>query len=69
MAGRLINRFGAQAVYGRALGYGEMRRILLAENVERVAQRFLAKDSAKWFQAHPNDLKLLTWAKEASTHV
>lgn len=34
-AGRLIERFGVQAVYGRPLGYGEMRRISIAESIAR----------------------------------
>ncbi len=40
-AARLIDRFGAQAVYGRSLGVREMRRIMLAERVERIARHGL----------------------------
>jgi hypothetical protein len=45
-----------------------MRRILLAENVERVVYKWLSKDGGPWFAAHPHDAKLYTWAKEASQH-
>lgn len=34
-AGRLITRFGVQAVFGRPMTMREMREINLAENVER----------------------------------
>lgn len=63
-AGRLIDRFGAQSVYGRPLGYLEMRRITVAENIERICRKWQEKDAAKWFAKHPDDLKTLTWAKE-----
>lgn len=66
--GRLVNRFGAQAVYGRALGLLEMRRITLAENIERACQKWKAPNAGKWFQAHPDDLVIFDWAKKAYTH-
>ena len=66
-AGRLIDRFGAPAVYGRPLGYEEMRRILLAENVEHVCRKWKDKGAAKYFAEHPDELKTLTWAKEQAT--
>ena len=66
-AGRLIDRFGAQAVYGRPLGYGEMYRIVLAENVEFVCRKWQDKSAGKYFQENPAGLKLFTWAKKAFT--
>jgi len=41
-AGRLIERFGVQAVYGRPLGYGEMRRINLSESI---VQAYRSRDN------------------------
>jgi len=41
-AGRLIERFGVQAVYGRPLGYGEMRRISIAEGI---VQAYRSRDN------------------------
>lgn len=35
-AGRLVDRFGAQAVYGRPMSMKEMRRIVNAEYLERL---------------------------------
>ena len=49
-AGRLIERFGVQAVYGRLLGYGEMRRISIAESIARDYQsrdKYRDKDGAE----------------------
>jgi hypothetical protein len=66
-AGRLIDRFGAQAVYGRPLSYGEMHRILLAENVEHVCRKWLDKGAGKYFTENPATQSLLTWAKKAYT--
>ena len=64
-AGRLIDRFGAPTVYGRPLGYHEMRRILLAESVEHVCRKWNEKGSGKWFAEHPDDTRLLEWARKA----
>ena len=66
-AGRLIDRFGAPTVYGRPLGYQEMQRIMLAERVEHVCRKRQEKDAAKWFAAHPDELRLFNWAKKAYT--
>ena len=66
-AGRLIERFGAQAVYGRPLGYGEMRRIMLAEHIEHVCRKWKTNGAGKYFAEHPDDLKTLTWAREQAT--
>ncbi len=66
--GQLISRFGAQAVYGRTLGIGEMRRIGLAERVAFVCRKWLSPTSGQWFAAHPEDNVLLAWAVEAYKH-
>ena len=67
-AGRLINRYGATAVYGRPLGISEMRRINLAENVERVSRRWQAKGAGAWFAEHPEDQRLLQWVVKVNKH-
>jgi len=44
-----IARFGVQAVIGRTLGAGEMRRIMACENIARAyARRQAAEDWVKW---------------------
>lgn len=49
MAGRLVDRFGAQAVYGRPLGYGEMQSILAAETVVGLHREMKASGNwAEW---------------------
>lgn len=59
-AGRLIDRFGAQAVYGRTLGISEIRRIVAAENVlNSFRARENAGDWAKWSSDHPELAELL----------
>lgn len=61
-AGRLIDRFGAQAVYGRTLGVKEMRRITVAENVARAYEiRQSSSDWVKWSKDNPELAKLLEY--------
>jgi hypothetical protein len=67
-AGRLINRYGAGAVYGRLLGVREMRRINLAENLEHICRRWLEPKAGEWFAAHPEQMQLFQWAVKAHTH-
>ncbi len=55
-----IDRFGAEAVMGRALGYGEIRRMILAENIVRVVRdQAHAENAADWANEHPSDAALL----------
>jgi hypothetical protein len=65
---RLVSRYGAQAVYGRPLGVVEARRLALTENVEQVCRRWAGPEAGKWFESHPDDMRLLTWAAKAHTH-
>ncbi len=67
-AARLLDRFGVQAVYGRALSVREMRRIMLAERIEQVARRWKGQGAGQWFAAHPEDAALLAAVKKASKH-
>lgn len=64
-SGRLVDRFGAPAVYGRPLGYGEMRQIMLAERVEFVCRKWLGPDAGQWFTKNPDDAAVFEWAKKA----
>jgi len=60
LAGQLITRFGAQAVYGRSLGYGELRRIWYAEAVvSAYHERARASDWVAWAQQNPQLNSLL----------
>lgn len=48
-----MDRFGAQAVYGRNLGAGEIRRMITAENtIQAYRDRERAENWAQW--AHDN---------------
>lgn len=47
-----INRFGAQAVMGRSLGAGEIKRMSAAENI------------VNWFRERTKAINWATWSKE-----
>lgn len=67
MAGKLIDRFGAPAVYGRPLGYGEMRRIMAVESIVNAYQaRARSSDWAKWASENPEHNKALIAAMKAA---
>jgi hypothetical protein len=58
-AGILIDRFGAQAVYGRTLGVKEIRRIAAAENVvNSYRSRQASTDWYAWAKDHPDMARL-----------
>lgn len=62
-----LNRFGAQAVLGRPMGAGEMRRIVVAENiVNAYRNRQAADDWVKWAQDYPDEAALLNGAMKAA---
>lgn len=62
-----IDRFGAAAVYGRTLGAGELRRMVLVENVIKAHQgRERAENWAKWAQENPQASELLARAAKAA---
>ena len=66
-AGELVNRFGAQVVYGRTMTRGEMRAILLAETVVRAyRERAEAGEVATWAIDHPELQTLLVRAMRAA---
>ena len=51
---RYIDRFGAQAVLGRTLGAGEMRRMAAAERIVNAYQSRKKADSwAEWAEMFP----------------
>lgn len=64
----LVDRFGTQAVYGRPMGVREMRRIMLAERIERLVARWNGPGAAEWFNTHPADSALLTRLAEEYKH-
>jgi hypothetical protein len=64
-----IDRFGAQAVYGRPLGAGEMRRMSLVENIVNAYRARERSDNwAAWAKEHPRDSELLAQAAKAADY-
>jgi hypothetical protein len=64
---KAINRFGAEAVMGRPLGVGEIRRMTTAEAiVGGYQQRARAESWASWASAHPESSALLILAMRAA---
>lgn len=64
MLGKLIDRFGVEAIMGRpVLGAGEARRILLAEQIEQAYQsRLQAENWSAWASDNAELSKLLNQA-------
>lgn len=68
IAAQLVSRFGAQAVFGRQLGMGEMRRILVVENViNAYHSRARAENWAQWAAQNPDGSRILNAAMKAYT--
>jgi len=64
---REIDRFGAQAVFGRPLGAGEMRRMMIAETIVNLYHaRAAAENWAAWETANPGLAALLNAALKAA---
>jgi len=62
-----IDRFGAQAVFGRPLGAGEMRRMMIAETIVNLYHaRAAAENWAAWETANPELAALLNAALKAA---
>ena len=60
---RAIQAYGAQAVIGRPLGAGEIRRMNVASNVITYhAQRAASGDWVKWETDNPDEAALLNRA-------
>lgn len=58
-----VDRFGAQAVLGRALSAREIKSMVLAENVVRAyRERQAAQDWAIWAKDNPDKAHLLNEA-------
>lgn len=61
-----IDRFGAQAVFGRALTARELRGMVLAENVKNAYESRKKSDNwGAWQLTHPDEDRLLVKAMEA----
>lgn len=61
--GQYIDRFGAQAVFGRPLFLHEMKEIIIAENIEAAHKaRTQSGDWAKWTSENPVLAELLNKA-------
>ena len=60
---RYVDRFGADAVFGRTPGAGELRSMVISENVVNAYNsRAKAEDWAKWADENPELSKLLIMA-------
>ena len=58
-----INKYGTEAVMGRALSHLEIRSMNTAENIVRAYnERFAAKDWVEWGQTNPGQARLLNEA-------
>jgi hypothetical protein len=58
-----VTRFGAQAVVGRTLGAGELRRMVATENVVNAYKaRKASSNWAEWAAANPGASRLLNAA-------
>jgi uncharacterized protein involved in exopolysaccharide biosynthesis len=67
MLGRYISRFGVEAVMGRPLGYGEIKRILVSENVYYgylAREKALQTDIVKWQKENRDLAELLSYAEK-----
>ncbi len=63
--GRMVNRFGAQAIFGRAIGAREIHRITMAETIVRLfRERERAENWAAWVVNNPAEAELLSKAAE-----
>ena len=63
--GRLINRFGVSAIYSGPMGYGEMIRINITENIVSAYRGRKASDNwAEWATQHPEYSRLLIMAEQ-----
>lgn len=66
-AAKLIGRFGVEAVYGRACGVTELRRMSAALNIESwYHERQRAENWAKWAEDHRNESAALNRAMKAA---
>lgn len=58
-AARLIDRFGAQVVFGRPMGYEELQRIMWAENANAIYRAYIGRQAsnnwAEWAQKYPRE--------------
>jgi len=60
---RYVDRFGANAVFGRTPGAGELRSMVISENVVNAYHsRAKAGDWAKWANENPELNRLLIMA-------
>lgn len=67
--GRLIDRFGAQAVLGRPMGAKEIRRIMAAEYVLNAYRSMTSSENyAAWVNDHPQEAELLSQAAKLVTN-
>lgn len=58
-----VEQFGAQAVFGRVMGAGEIRRMMVAHNVVQAYEsRAQADNWSEWASQYPKAAELLNMA-------
>ena len=63
ITGWAIAKYGAQAIYGRAMSFHEIRMVDLADNVVRAyKERQRAENWAKWAEENPVLSRILSQA-------
>lgn len=67
---RMVGKYGAPAVLGRALGVAELRRITAAENVVAAYEsRQRSLNWATWAKENHDAARLLSWAERLANNV
>ena len=58
-----VDRFGAQAVFGRAMGAGEIRRLTVVDNIlQAYRMRSHTENWAEWAESHKRASAMLNEA-------
>lgn len=63
--GKVVDRFGAQAIFGRSIGAKEIKRIAMSETIVRLfRERAKAENWAAWVVNNQAEAELLSIAAE-----
>jgi hypothetical protein len=66
---RLVQEFGAPAVFGRPLGVGELRRMTRLRDLAALFRGYVnAPNKSQWIEAHPTLYPVVVAAMQALTH-
>lgn len=65
-----VSRYGVQAIFGRVLGAGELRRMLACENIVRAYQeRQKHPNWAEWARDNPDESRILNQLAKATAEI